>query len=198
MLRERHLSRQYAIPKSFAYQKILGANSTLALDLAIKTRASDPNALQGILQHIQANQSASDVIATGGEVAIRRLAKLSADKLVAGYSNEQLKSDLKPKLQQIYDIYASVEGRYGFSFNDITLRSDYAQLLDKIESVVQAIGVVEINSKELEKLFKPVDLNKPGEPMTAQLLVGIMLKGYIEDYIKFIDTHGLIKTNKTS
>ncbi len=191
MLRERSLAKQYAVPRSVALQKIFGCNSLLALNLAIRNYKSKNNLdiLKNLMQYINTNKDTTSVLNEGAEGAFRQLARLSSDGILRGYSDRDLESELKKSLQNIRDIYTDTSNKYGFSFNDIVLKSDFAELIEKLDGALQAITVVGIGDQELQNLFRPIDPKKPGKPMTTDAFVGILVLGYIQCYVSFIDKY---------
>lgn len=191
LLRESHKSRLYKNPKQTALTKIAGTNSVLALSLAVFNRNKHLAVIKELVQDASSADDNNNFVTDSTSKAMKELSKIPANEIVAAYSDDKLSGDLKNSLTRINDTYNEVMARYSFSFTDITLRSDFADLVEHLDAVIQSINIVDIGmtDQEMQKLFKPVDPKKPGDPMTKNWFVGLMLQKYLISYSKFVYTH---------
>lgn len=190
LLRESHKSRLYKAPKYIALNKVVGCNAVLALTLAVYNRHDHVTIIQKLVNHARSEDSGS-FVNDGTSEAIKSLANINTDKIVSGCSDDKLTGELKNTLTSISVSYTEVSSNYGFSFNDINLRADFAELTDSLNAAIQTMSVIDsgLTDQEMAKMFRPVDPKNPGSPMTKNWFVGVMLQKYLVTYTKFIKKH---------
>lgn len=188
-LREHRVNEQYKIPSGYAMQKIKGSNSTLALTLAAKNHKSNPQIVQGMMANVSGNDADPDVMITSSIDALRQLAQLDAGVILETFSYQTLETSLLSGLQHVRDSYVDIQSKYGFSFREVELKSDFADLLESVDMAIGSLTVIGVGEVEMNKLFKPVDPSDPGGPMTIHRFIGISLIAYLKKYVSFIDKY---------
>ena len=190
-VREYRIEQQYKMPRSMAIKKITGNNSLLSIDLAMINRKNNPLILSDMMRSVNDQSSSPNIITSISINTLKHLGELKAEDIVSGYTNSELLGNLKSVLQNIRVNYSDTASKYMFTFTDTQLKADYADLLERLDSVIGSIEMLGIGELELEKLLAPTDSNDKRKTMTINSFIGTMLMGYIKSYNTFIDNYGL-------
>lgn len=188
ILRERRLESQFKIPRSVAVKKILGANSVLALNLAINYRSKDSAILSGMLRIVKENKDSEFALSDGAKETLLKLEEISAEDIVSSYSDEQLTEEFLQIIQNIRQTYTDTSDKYIFSFSDPVMRSDYTKLLESLDGIIGAIALLKISGEELEQYLVARDGND-SRPMSRNYFIGVVLNGYIKSLNSFLETY---------
>jgi hypothetical protein len=185
ILRNRHLIKQYALPRALAIDRIKVAHTNILMGIEVQYFRNNKTFMKEFMD------SGTDDSKTGSTDAIlTKYLKIMVSKksttILSNYNGLSFKQSLKVEIDSIKSELDTIIARYSFSLTDIDLRTGLVGLIEGLENVSTMFSIIEnIDSEDLVKLSK-----KPISKYDAEKqFISIKLVPYFKKYIKFLEKY---------